>query len=150
MIDNQEKVHTQLHKFDKIICDNINEANVKPLYEHNINVVHTGVLEMFTIQIINDSIEPFTLPTLREYLTANNFNLNYQGYPITGSYGRGKTLMILDNIICQNSNTVYLEGMYFEFSIASDGSLNISNYKKQESLSADYYYKVTDHIVQLQ
>ena len=149
MIDNQEKVHTQLHKFDKIVCKDINGANVSHLYQHCINIQHTGSLEEVSLSIINNSSEAFTMQTLRDYLVSNGFIYTKRGYPASGIYAKGASINAFDYICCQ-SNTLYLGGYYFEFTIASDNTLSVTHRTQMESLSADYFYKFYDNIVQLQ
>lgn len=149
MIDNQEKVHTQLHKFDKIVCNNINEINVKQLYQHFINMQHKSGIEEVSLSIINNSSEAFTMQTLRDYLVSNGFIYTKRGYPASGTYGKGSTMNVIDYINCQSTG-LNIGGYYFAFTITSDNTLSVEHRTQQESLSADYFYNFYDTIVQLQ
>ena len=135
MIDNQEKVHTQLHKFDKIVCKDINNISFTNIYNHAIDIEFTygSQRAYINLDIISANKEQYTEQTLIEYLRNNGFYLTSKYYPCvgstnTGSAGSSQTISFIGLGVAMNAYGGYellANGERDTFTIA-DSTINIT------------------------
>lgn len=145
MIDNQEKVHTQLHKFDKIVCKDINGANVKQLYAHEIALVGTQTNSAINVhlKIFTYDSTPFTIVSLKEWLSKNNLTSKESLMVASGARYINDTSIAIIGGLYVNNETLYLEGIQFTFDFSNS---KISRTEYHDSFA---YVYPTDTVFEL-